>query len=122
MNFDLWTASSIGDLEYIQENLTKDSVNAVNRGHWNCLMYACYYDHAALVAYLISCGCQVQVGSDHRTALMLAASCGHIDVVKILLGIVKDTFKDSKGFTALFHAVLSGHLGMIESLLSFKKL
>lgn len=117
--FDLWTASSVGDLEYIRTVLaTSTSIDRPNLGGWTCLMYASYYDHAQLVAFLIASGSNVQVGD--RTALMLAASCGHVDVLNVLIRIGQaglDRKQDHKGFTALCHAVVSGHLDACHVLL-----
>ena len=117
--FDLWLASSIGDIEYVKENASYNNVNLVNSGAWTCLMYASYYDHAEIVIYLLSHGAEPQYsGNDRiRTSLMLAASCGHVDVVEIFLSLIKDDIQDSKGFTALCHAVQFGHFEICQTLL-----
>ena len=56
--FDIWTAASVGDIEFIKQNINNESrnVNDINLGQWSCLMYASYYDHKDLVVYLLSCG------------------------------------------------------------------
>ena len=95
--YDIWTAASVGDIEFIKESITTqtENVNDVNLGQWSCLMYASYYDHSDLVKYLLFCGAEVHLGD--RTSLMLAASCGHTNLVKILLENVQDSVQDSKG-------------------------
>ena len=134
--FDLWTACSVGDLECVREILSAQSddegienrleINTLNLGGWSGLMYASYYDHSKLVAFLVSCGCDPSQKSrtKEKTALMLAASCGHCDVVKTLLRITDPdrvlADKDARGFDALFHAVSSGHFQVCDVLLTSK--
>jgi ankyrin repeat protein len=115
--FDVWTAASVGDLEYVRD-IIDDDIDEVNRGGWTCLMYASYYDHAQLVAFLLSSGSDAHAGK--RTALMLAAACGHTDIIDVLVrvgGVGQDLDRDSKGFTALCHAVSSGHMDACHALL-----
>ena len=59
--YDIWTAASVGDIEFIKENITSktENVNNVNLGQWSCLMYASYYDHSDLVKYLLFSGAEV---------------------------------------------------------------
>ena len=109
--FDIWTAASIGDLDFIRQSLTPDeSIDIVNKGGWTSLMYASYYDHPQVVSFLVSCGSNVHFGS--KTALMLAASCGLVETIRILIHVgeaLKNEPTDEKGYTALFHAVTSDH-------------
>ena len=55
--FDLWTASSVGDLDLIHEMLNCESdpelVKKTNGGGWSALMYASYYDHANVADLLL---------------------------------------------------------------------
>ncbi len=129
--FDLWTACSVGELECVRHLLTDSdptaSLNDLNLGGWSGLMYASYYDHPKLVAFLISSGCNPSVSNKGRekTALMMAASCGHIDVINVLTRIAPDPQtilldKDSRGFDALFHATTSGHVEACQALLMAK--
>ena len=114
-NLDLWTASSIGDLEFLQGKIDFSNVNQFNQSSWTCLMYATYNDHSELVSYLLNFGALVHISD--RTALMLAATCGHCKVLDVLLREVKDNVKDGKGYSALFHAVLYGHYDACKLLL-----
>ena len=94
--FDIWTAASVGDIEFIKQNVNSESVNDINLGQWSCLMYASYYDHKDLVVYLLSCGANINLRAN-RTSLMLAASCGHYNLVKILSTHFQDNVQDNKG-------------------------
>ena len=111
LSFDIWTAASIGDLDFIRQNLTPDeSIDIINKGGWTSLMYASYYDHPEVVSFLVSCGSNVHFGK--KTALMLAASCGLVETIRILIHVgeaLKNEPTDEKGYTALFHAVTSDH-------------
>ena len=111
LSFDIWTAASVGDLDFIRQSMSPDeSIDIVNRGGWTCLMYASYYDHSQLVAFLVSCGSNVHFGS--KTALMLAASCGLIETLRVLIHVgdaLENEPSDEQGYTALFHAVSSDH-------------
>ena len=110
-DFDIWTAASVGDLDFVRECLTPElSFDVVNKSGWSALLYASYYDHPQIVAFLLSLGAKVNFGS--KTALMLAASCGLIETMKVLIHVgeaLENEAQDDNGHTALFHAVASDH-------------
>ena len=119
LEYDVFTAASIGDLEFLESNIRLENVNDFNYGKWTAMMYASYYDHPNVVAFLLNIGGNPQAGN--KTSLMLAASCGHENVLKVLLnlGKIKDNVQDSHGYIALHHAVSSGHYESSSILISF---
>lgn len=74
-----------------------------NAGGWTCLMYAAYYDHADVARWLLEGnlvreyrGPRERIPANpsiknglQRTALMLAASCGHNETVETILDSCK---------------------------------
>ena len=59
--------------------------------------------------------------SDGATALMVAASKGHVEIVKALLVAKADVnAKESDGYTALMMASQRGHTGIAKLLLAAK--
>lgn len=85
-------------------------------------MYAAYHGHAQLVTHLLARNSRTRVTNKvGRSPLMLAAMCGNIDVVCLLLGReeVQDLVvtADRRNMTALSHAVHWGHLQAAEYLL-----
>lgn len=93
-------------------------------------MFACYYDHAHIVSWLIqekesNSGSEARARAKSldrgRTAVMMAAMCGNEAVAHALIRrfgpapLLEDS--DKEGHTALFHACLCGHAGMTQLLL-----
>ena len=119
LDYDVFTSASIGDLEYLESKIRLENVNDFNYGKWTAMMYASYYDHPNVVAFLLNVGGDPQAGD--KTSLMLAASCGHENVLRVLLnlGKIKDNVQDSHGYIALHHAVSSGHYESSSILISF---
>lgn len=127
---DAHTAASVGDIERLvriddlRANLTRG-----NRHGWTPLMYAAYYDHAALIQFMVDTADPVTllpaVNEDGRSALALAAVCGHERSLKLLLrltfqaGLVHADVEraDARGLNPLFHAVRMGHQGATQLLL-----
>lgn len=57
-----------------------------------------------------------------RTALMIAASFGQVEIVRLLIhNSAKITLRDSQKRTALHHAAMGGHIGVIETIISARK-
>ena len=77
-----------------------------NAGGWTCLMYAAYYDHAGIARWLLEdYTSEKYIGTNlglpvnpsikngvQRTALMLAASCGHNETIETILDSNKNKF------------------------------
>ena len=102
-DFDIWTAASVGDLDFVRECLTPElSFDVVNKSGWSALLYASYYDHPQIVAFLLSLGAKVNFGS--KTALMLVSQASHV-FYKILIPILNKMFQNR--FTVLSGKCLS---------------
>lgn len=65
--------------------------------------------------------CQASIDSQNRsgkTALMLASSKGHVEIVDMLLSTSADVnIRDNKGNTALHHAIMKHHWNVVQILL-----
>ena len=97
--------SSIRNQECVGLRTDKKVVNfdVKNKGGWTCLMYAGYYDHAQVARWLLEGnlfgeyrGPSPRLPANpaiknrrQRTALMLAASCGHNETVETILDTCK---------------------------------
>ncbi|XP_059093243.1 ankyrin repeat and SAM domain-containing protein 3-like [Tigriopus californicus] len=127
---DLHTAASVGDIEQVvRVTDLRDRLTQGNRHGWTPLMYAAYYDHAALIQFMVDTADPVallsSVNEDGRSALALAAVCGHERSLKLLLrltlqaGLVHADLErpDGRGLNPLFHAVRMGHHGSTQLLL-----
>lgn len=124
---DLYTAASIGQLEWIKKILTGlvtkgEILNKKNRGGWTPLMYAAYCGHNEVISYLICEGSDYNMkNNDGKTALMLAAMCGNFKCISSLIEYgakIDDT--DQNNRTALFHSALCGHYNVVQLLLEKK--
>uniref|UniRef100_A0A915LYH1 NAD(+) ADP-ribosyltransferase n=1 Tax=Meloidogyne javanica TaxID=6303 RepID=A0A915LYH1_MELJA len=79
---DFWSATSLNS-ENIHDYNFEEEVNKKNNSEWTPLMYAAYLGHRELCQLLILKGAKVEeVNERNQTALMLAASCGAVDVVR----------------------------------------
>ena len=118
IEFDIFTASSIGDLDFLLHKISPENLNRFNFGKWSALMYASYYDHPNVVGFLLNAGANPNAGI--KTALMLAATCGHDNVIKVLfnLGNAKLNVQDENGWSALHYACSSGHYNSVQLLVS----
>lgn len=119
LELDIWTAASIGDADLLRQQINSTNVNLINQSQWSCLMYAAWNDHAESVQYLLDQGALVHLGDD-RTALMLAACCGHYRIIEILLKNhpdLSDNVKDQRGYNSLFYATFFGHYECCKTLL-----
>ena len=118
IEFDIFTAASIGDLEFLLHKISPENVNNFNIGKWSALMYASYYDHPNVVGFLLNAGADPNAGI--KTPFMLAATCGHDNVIKVLknLGNAQVNVQDQNGWTALHYACSSGHYNTVQLLVS----
>ena len=125
VKFDIWTSSSVGDLDHLNSIIDETEIisdpekletiaiskfdklydlDVMNSGGWTCLMYAAYYDHANVARWLLegnlvreyrSITCERRPVNSliknklGKTALMLAASCGHNETVDTILHCCK---------------------------------
>ena len=110
-------AAQIGDIIRFKKLLKKvPNVNEKDENGFTALMYT---EHADITRGLIEAGADVNATSnDGRTALMLAASSGLIDIVKILLDNKANVnLATEDGWTALTYAVDHGYLDMVKTLI-----
>ncbi|KAL3885199.1 hypothetical protein ACJMK2_025290 [Sinanodonta woodiana] len=121
ITLDLYTASSIGQYEWVKALIIRGGVDfdARNKGGWTALMYACYIGHDNIVKLLLEAGANVKIRNNKgETPLMLAASCGNESVGYYLCRHEAELeARDKKGWTALFHSTYSGHQNMVRFLL-----
>ncbi|KXJ11595.1 ankyrin repeat and SAM domain-containing protein 3 [Exaiptasia diaphana] len=120
---DIWTASSLGDYDFVRDFLYSESKNTINNrnpGGWSPLMYASYVGHFNIVTMLLEKGnvdVDARSGGRSATALMLAASCGKEEVVEFLLHNHADiNAADARGYTPLLYATLYRHSETIVTL------
>ena len=67
---------------------------------------------------LLEAGADKNAAVDGPTALMIAAICGHLDCVRLLLGAgANKDMKDDEGWTALMLATDEGHADCAQALL-----
>uniref|UniRef100_K3WG96 CG-1 domain-containing protein n=1 Tax=Globisporangium ultimum (strain ATCC 200006 / CBS 805.95 / DAOM BR144) TaxID=431595 RepID=K3WG96_GLOUD len=88
-----------------------DELNSLDEAGLSLLHYVSFYNYSQLVPLLLSHGAQInQQSTQGQTALHLAAGCGHIGVVEVLVQSGADLFAvDFDGFTAADRAEKSGH-------------
>jgi len=122
VKFDIHTAASVGDREYIS-SLPPDTYDMPNSSKWTPLMYACYLGHRNLLNFLLHQNCDI-TKVDHlgRTPLTLAGMCGNLEMLKDIftfrrIGKEIVNMADNRNFSALSHAVHGGHLDVAEYLL-----
>lgn len=93
-----------------------------DEGSGTPLFWAAYAGRAAVVEMLLSNGSQADINTPHasqRTPLMVAASCGHEDVVRQLLDAGADVDSvNNSGMTALALAVKGRNAGTAAMLLA----
>lgn len=110
-------AAQMGDIISFKKLLKKvPNVNEKDEDGFTALMYS---EHADITRELIEAGADVNATSnDGRTALMLAASSGFIDIVNILLDNKANVnMATEDGWTALTYAVDHGYLDMVKILI-----
>ena len=94
VDIDLFTACAIGKLDYVSKFILNSPestviINKSNYGGWTALMYACYVGNDRMTELLIREGADVLFEENKHgcTALMLAASCANISLVKRLVEV-----------------------------------
>ena len=87
---------------------------------FSALHYACWGGQVSAAKYLLKRGASVAVkNSDGYTPLLLAARCGKIDIVELLLDTTASAVDegDNQGCTSLHHACWDGHRETVRRLL-----
>lgn len=94
-------------------------VDAYNQDCETALMRAALNGSANIVSALLHARADVNCQTRHgKTALIIAASTGRLDIVNLLLGVnhIEVNLSDSAGKTALMHAVSEGHTAVASAL------
>jgi ankyrin repeat protein len=120
----LMCASQKGHMGVVLSLLDKGAaIHAQSPGGWTALLLACsFVGHPPLVRLLVERGADPATCRDRgSTALMFASLNGHLEVVRVLLGLpsAKATInhRNSHGCTALWLACRIGREGMVRLLL-----
>jgi ankyrin repeat protein len=113
-------AAEKGDSRALKESFAKgDKLNAVSTSG-SAFSLALKNGHSSICRILLAAGSDWEAGfkEGNSSALIVAASQGFDDIVKILLmrGASID-HKDEEGFTALAKAAIGGHLTTLKILL-----
>lgn len=94
VDIDLFTACAIGKLDYVSKFILNSPastviINKSNYSGWTALMYACYVGNDTMTELLIREGADVLFEENKHgfTALMLAASCANVSLVKRLVEV-----------------------------------
>ncbi|XP_014291588.1 ankyrin repeat and SAM domain-containing protein 3 [Halyomorpha halys] len=116
---DAFTAAALGDLQTLRDVVSPQNVNMKNADGWTMLMYACYYDRLDIVKFLLRFGVDKSLRCRRgRTALMIAATSGNLEIIPLVLEIEVLEFKEDRGMTALSLSIDHGHLCAAQILLS----
>ena len=120
VQFDIWTASSVGDLDYLNSIIEASemtsgtdkletvsvpkldqlyNLDVKNSGGWTCLMYAAYYDHANLARWLL----EGNLVREYR------GPCERLPV--------NSSIKNKLGKTSLMLAASCGHNETVDTIL-----
>lgn len=92
---------------------------------WSCLHFAVYRNNYSLVNFLLRTGVKPRGENHHQaTALPLAAMCGHIEIVKLLIEsgfnvsatLMKDRVRPPRGESALELAAKYGYTDIMKLL------
>jgi ankyrin repeat protein len=105
---DLRSASGLGDLVYLRQNLKPACVNGKHEGWpgWTPLHYAAVGGQVKAVEFLLGQGADVDArGKSRDTPLRVAAENGHLEVARLLLDRGADVnAKDDSNSTPLHNA------------------
>lgn len=119
LNNQLMSAVADDQLEDVVKIVLFEDVDAdaVNRA----FMFSAQHGQTEMVAFFILYA-EVDVNArdiGYQTALIQAASKGHIDTVNFLIAMDADVnLRDSDGRTALVYAELAGHTEVVETLIA----
>jgi uncharacterized protein len=92
----------------------------VDADGWTGLMHCALQGHIPVAEYLLSQGVGVEGrGNDGRTALMVAAGAGRVDMLTFLVerGRAEVEARDGAGMTALLAAAEAGRAEAVECLI-----
>lgn len=117
----LFNACSRGAVSQAQELLNMNANPSTLFNGFNCLHIAVKKNHVQVVTYLldVSPALLSSLTNDGRTALMLAALNGYIDLVHLLAKETNDiSVVDVNGNTALHYAAWGGHIMCVTALIN----
>ena len=98
-------------------------VDTLSRGKKTALHIAATKKSAQIVDLLLECGADPGALSEGNwTPLHVAAKHGHIETLRMLLGLVDAEAATDNGKTALHWAAENGHIACVEALLPFCRL
>lgn len=108
-----------GDLKEVKSLIKRGNNINESRDSRTPLFHAIDRRHPCLVKYLIKHGANTEsIGSEHKTALYLAAQCGYTEIVKLLIkkgANINGT--DMKNWTPLFISAQKGNLDIVKLLI-----
>ncbi len=108
-----------GDLQWVQERIAKENIDAILSNAMAALHVAAHHDQLAVAQYLLDTGADPNIANRYGvTPLMLASANGDNSFVSLLLKAGADPNKTSpEGETPLMLAARAGKLDCIDSLL-----
>ena len=116
----LCVAAGEGHIAMAQKLIELGAIkNAASHGNWTPLIWASYSGRVAMGEYLLEqvCDIEQECSTDGRTALLFAASNGHLGFVELLLrnGARLDV-RDRDGLTAADLAIEEGHFAIADAI------
>ncbi|VEN33586.1 unnamed protein product [Callosobruchus maculatus] len=128
--YDNWTpillAVSLGKYELIELLVNRGANINSNKDGTTALMMACncpnqtspYSESIKIIKLLVEKGADAKsINNKRMTALMFAASNGHLEAVKFLLPFSNKNAVDNQGWNALFWAVSTNEIQVVKYLL-----
>ncbi|KAK0417541.1 hypothetical protein QR680_013070 [Steinernema hermaphroditum] len=121
-SMDLFTASSLGYTDMLH-HLTRQQFGEKNTESWTSLLYGAYLGHENVCSDVLCVNPSILNCRDSygRSAIMLAAACGNVSLVKRFLTLGgKVNYSDINERTALHYAVINKQHSIVELLLEWK--